>query len=119
MSRKLEIEALSADLAALDALLARSSPNDVVGRIGLESRRREIERRLLDLNEQGDEKQASVALFFGGLPVIGSRGIKAEFAGEALSSYQDLVSKIWANSENGKLPATGPLKDKDPSQLHI
>jgi hypothetical protein len=119
MSRKLEIEELSADLAALDALLARSSPNDVVGRIGLESRRREIERRLLDLREQGEEKQAAVALYFGGLPVIGSRGIKAEFASEALSSYQDLVSKIWANSETGVLRAMGPIKDKDASQLHI
>jgi hypothetical protein len=119
MIRKVELQMLSADLAALDALLNRMPDDDVAARVGLDSRRREVEARIKELGQSDDETTASVALHFGGPPVIGSRGIQAEFAGTVIANYQDLVSKIWATDESGQLPSTGPVKDKLASQLHV
>jgi hypothetical protein len=119
MTRKLELQSLKADLAAIEALLARTPANDFAGRPGLESRRSEVESRILEMQSAEQEKLANVALFFGGAPVIGSRGIKAEFAGEVISNFQDLVSKIWAASDAGDQPRKGPVKDVAASQLHV
>jgi len=119
MTRKLELQSLRADLAATDALLSRTPTNDFAGRPGLESRRNELQARLLEQQSPEQEKLGSVALFFGGGPVIGSRGIRAEFAGEVISNYQDLVSKIWASDDNSQMPNKGPVKDAAASQLHV
>lgn len=119
MTRKLELQSLKADLAAIEALLARTPENDFAGRPGLESRRGEVESRIREMRSAEEDKLANVALFFGGSPVIGSRGIKAEFAGEVISNYQDLVSKIWAAGAAGEQPPKGPVKDAAASQLHV
>jgi hypothetical protein len=115
MNQKIEAQGLTADLAALDSLLVRTPRSDVVGRISLESRKREVERLLGEVKSQGEQNQAAVALYFGGHPVVGSRGIKAEFASQIISSYQDLVSKIWASAD----AAAGPPRDTAASKLHI
>ena len=119
MSNLLEVQSLTADLAALDALLARAPKNDFGGRIGLESRRREVEEDLRRIKGCESGNLASVALFFGGRPVMGSRGIEAAFAGEAISNYQDLLSKISASGESGQIPGKGPVRNSAASQLHV
>lgn len=103
MLKKLEVDVLRADLAAVTALLAaRTEDDDPVGWLQLSSRKADIENELTQL-EAVPETRAAVALFFGGRPVLGSKGIEASFAGKAIDRYQDLVGKRYAALESGPL----------------
>lgn len=113
MPRKLELQALEAELAALKTLLAEAREvNDPVGSIQYEQRKQELEQDIMELRDV-EMHQASLALYFGGKPVFGSRGIAADFAGKALEHFQELVSKQFAKAELGALGERGrvPLKD--------
>jgi len=113
MHRKLKLEALEAELAALTSLLEDSREiKDPVGQIQYERRREELVADIESLRS-AEFHQASLALYFGGKPVFGSRGIAADFAGKALEHFQDIISKHFASSELGGLGDRGrvPLKD--------
>lgn len=118
MIRRLEHDYLSADLSAVEALLAAAPVGDVLGRMSLEERRDEVRSALSERGAEPDHT-AGTALFFGGAPVLGSRGIDADFAAEALGKYQDLVTKVWASKAHGALPATGPIRDRREARLHV
>lgn len=62
---------------------------------------------------------AEVALVFNDGPVYGARAIDAEFAGKALESYQDLVSKRMAHASTNGLGGRGPVPDKAHSRLLV
>jgi len=62
---------------------------------------------------------AHAAVYFGGAPVVGSRGIDATFASRALANYEDFVTKIWGQRQHGNLPASGPVRDRHDARLHI
>ena len=113
MHRKLELEALEAELAALTALQDGSKDfDDPVGQIQYIQKRHELEEELAALRSM-DIHQASIALYFGGAPVFGSRGIAADFAGKVIEHFQDIISKRFARTELGGLGERGrvPLKD--------
>ncbi|MGD0894028.1 MAG: hypothetical protein ABR923_21105 [Terracidiphilus sp.] len=118
MMLKLDRDQIAAELAALDALLDSLPANDHLGRIGFMARRKEISDKFASLAKRSDHR-ASLALYFGGDPVIGSLGIEAGFSTNALGSFQDLLSKVWGEAETGGLSPAGPVKDKPESQLHI
>ena len=118
MTRKLDREQLSAEVASLEAMVKSLPLNDLVGRIGFESRLEQARRKLADIDST-EERQASVALYFGGEPVVGSRGIQAEFGATVISTYQDLIAKVWATLASGNLSLRGQIRDKDAAQLHI
>ncbi len=118
MMRALELNELLAELTALDTLLATIPATDPVGRIALESRRNQVRSRINQIGEI-PENQATVALYFGGSPVIGSRAIRAEFASDALGTFQDVVSKIWFSFSGEDLGERGPVRIDASSQLHI
>lgn len=105
---------LKADLAAVSSLLEkRSEDQDPIGYLQLTARQSELEAEVARLQAEKDNK-AKVALFFGGRPVLGSRGILADFGGKMLEVYQDLVSKRYAAIERAEpLRARGviPLRD--------
>lgn len=117
MVKKLEIEALASDLATVQAMLESARlNNDFIGEAQLSERAEELSARLQGL-EQSSEITASVALFFGGRPVLGSRGVDAQFATDALNSFQSLVSKHFASMEfdeplgaRGRIRAAGEAK---------
>jgi len=117
MASQLLTQHLSAELSTLDQLLGTLPQEDVLGRIGLESRRREVADELAAL-EENPEQLASVALLFGGQPVRGSIGIESTFAADAVSTFQQLVTNIWA-SEEGNVGRRGPVERQNRSQLHI
>jgi len=118
MILKLDREQLAAEISALDMLLASLPANDVLGRIGLEARRNELRGRF-ELLAGADERRAKIALYFGGDPVVGSLGVQAGFGTKVVSSFQDLITKVWGTGEAGQLPAMGPIPDRAASQLHI
>jgi hypothetical protein len=115
--KKLDRDFAEADLKSVSGLLATLRDEDVLARIGLEGRQRELEERIAGLGPI-DERTASATLFFGGNPVIGSQGIETEFAGMAITKFQDIVSKVLANDIGG-LGQRGIVPNKGASTLHI
>lgn len=66
-----------------------------------------------------DKKEAKVALFFSGKPVIGSAGIDAYFTSKVLQPFQNMVKTDFAQRIMGKIGGRGPAKGSSESQLFI
>ena len=120
MMKRLELDSLKADLAAVEALLAcRTASDDPIGWIQYSSRKTELQRQIAEIESKPDH-HASVALFFGGRPVIGSRGIIADFAGKMLEQYQEMVSKRNAAIELGEpLSSRGTIPKRANAQMMV
>src|SRR5829696_4299892 len=99
MLSKLEVDAAQADLAAVESLLGQHSRQaDPVGWLQFSKRREALQRQISELQTKVSTG-ASVALFFGRLPVLGSRGIKADFGTKAVEQFQDVVTKRFADHQ--------------------
>jgi hypothetical protein len=118
MARKTESDEIRADLASVEALLGAVPEGDILGRRSLTARRDILAHELATLPAQA-QPSAHAAVYFGGAPVVGSRGIDATFASKALANYEDFVTKIWAQRQHGNLPASGPVRDRHEARLHI
>jgi hypothetical protein len=119
MLKKLELEALQADISNVERLLAaRTQDEDPIGYFQLSRRQAEL-RSKFEAIQGSLEKSASVALFFGGPPVFGSKGIRADFAGRVIEVFQDLVSKSFATAESGTLAERGPVPLRGNAQLML
>lgn len=116
--RKLDRDFAQADLAAINSLIGQLTDDDVMARMGLESRRDELLDTITSFDQQAPASLASAALFFGGAPVVGNRGIESEFGSGAIAKFQDLVAKVLAH-ENGGLGQRGPVPTKAAATLHI
>jgi hypothetical protein len=116
--RRLERDFVHADMAAVSSLLSQLSEQDVMARFGLEARLEELQRAVARLEAPEDHPLASAALFFGGQPVVGTRGIESEFAGNVVNKFQDFVAKVLAQ-EAGGLGQRGVVPNKGASTLHI
>lgn len=120
MPKKLNIDSLSSEIATLNELLSSARQSgDFVGEMQLEHRISELSSKLESLREDTVFNSASVALFFGGQPVLGSKGIAADFAGTALEQFQNLIAKVFANNEVGDLGERGKVPFKANSALMV
>ncbi|MDH5652881.1 MAG: hypothetical protein OEZ39_13575 [Gammaproteobacteria bacterium] len=121
MPKKLNIDSLSSEITTVnDLLLSARQSGDFVGEMQLEHRLNKLTKKLEKLKENTfADNSASVALFFGGQPVLGSKGIAAEFAGLALEQFQNLISKVFATSEVGELGKRGKVPFKANSELMV
>lgn len=121
MPKKLSINSLSSEITTLNELLSSARQSgDIVGEMQLEHRIGELTNKLETLKEKTlTDNSASVALFFGGQPVLGSKGIAAEFAGVALEQFQNLIAKVFANNEVGDLGGRGRVPFKANSELMV
>ena len=118
MMRRQERETVRADLAAVQNLIElRKEDDDPVGWAQLSFRKHDLEDQLAGLSEESPSKQ-SVGLIFGGRPVMGSRGIAAEFGAVAIGNFQALVSTRFA-SMDGAVGERGPLPHRDRTQMLI
>lgn len=120
MMQSLVLDALKADLAAVTSLLQkRTEEQDPIGHLQLTARQSELEAEVDRLQQEKTHK-AKVALFFGGRPVLGSRGVSADFGGKMLEIYQDLVSKRYAAIERTEpLRARGTIPLRDNTKLLV
>jgi len=117
--RKLELDSLQAELSTLDALLARrTEKEDPLGWLQLTHRRADVAARLARM-ESNSPAHAEVAVFFGGLPVVGSRGIRADFAADAINHFQVLVTKRMIGQAMGPLATRGPIPRRDISTMLV
>jgi hypothetical protein len=98
---KLHRDALKSDIESAKAILHELGARDPLGTMT-------FNRRLAALNEElsnleGEAKNfANVALVFDGGPVRGSSAIDANFAGQALQEYQELITKHVARSTHSE-----------------
>lgn len=119
MLKKLELQALRADMSAIERLLqGRTSEDDPLGYLQLSKRRQALSAKLAEV-ESVVQHKAAVMLFFAGGPVVGSRGIDAAFAGKTVGLFQDLVSKQFAMEEVGELGRRGPVALQPNSDLLV
>jgi hypothetical protein len=119
MLPKLELDALSADLGAISALLAKKSEQkDPIGYLQLLERKQEVETAIMAVKDQS-MGHAAVGLFFGGTPVIGSKGVLAKFAGKAIEAFQEVVSRQLAFDELSSLGSRGPVPFALEKQLMV
>ncbi|MGC8490375.1 MAG: hypothetical protein ACP5SH_01440 [Syntrophobacteraceae bacterium] len=119
MPHRLRLEALQAEISALDALLKEAiEVGDPVGEYQLSQRKGSLEAEIANLLKE-HRKTASVALFFGGKPVFGSRGVSAGFVGNALGQFQDLVSKVYATFELGRIGERGPVPHRQVTNMMV
>lgn len=116
--RKLERDHRHAEMAGVNKLLSQLDAGDVMARFGLEARREELRELIAAAETETEEMAASAILYFAGRPVTGTRGIESEFAGAAVSKFQDLVAKVTAQ-EAGTLGQRGVVPNKGLSTLHI
>ena len=118
MVRKLDRDALESQINGIDSLMASLDQEDEVGRVSLQFRKDQLAAQLDSLQREFVSTGAVVLSFEGG-PVVGSRGVDAEFAADALHSYQDLIAKQMAAFETGGLAQRGPVPDKSSARLNI
>lgn len=119
MPNKLVIDSLRAELASIEKLLEEAIRiDDPVGKLQYEYRFQEIKKEIEELSKQ-PECKASVALFFSGKPVLGSKGVQADFAGSILENFQDLIAKRFASVELGAMGSRGPVPLGSTTQLMV
>ena len=116
--QKLARDRTAAELKSIESLLAGLTEEDVMARISLEDRRDDLQNNLAEMAVEFEDGLASAALFFGGRPVAGQRGVESEFAGTAVAKFQDLVAKLLVQ-EIGELGQRGPVPNKAMSTMHI
>lgn len=119
MPRKLKIEGIGAEIASLDALLRSAQEyGDAISEYQLSRKKADLEQEL-DSLAQAAANRASVALLFAGGPVVGSRGISADFAGGMLEHFQSLVTRTFAAAELGALGGRGPVPMRQATDLMV
>ena len=119
MLRKLRLDSLKAELGGVQAQLSMSEEyGDLVGAHQFKRRIEQILEEIASL-EESEPTKASVALYFSGRPVMGTRGIAADFAGRCLEHYQDLVSKTFARKELGSIGERGPVPLRQSTDLMV
>ena len=117
---QLEQQYLRANLAQARLLLAGAQDDDdPIGQHQYTQLVRELADKLDALPRAIEHAPASVALFFGGRPVVGSQGIHAEFSSKALDGFQKIVSQRFAAEELGPLASKGRVPLKDNTHLLI
>lgn len=119
MPRRLTLNSLTSDKFAVEKLLNEAIEyGDIAGEMQYSARLDNLKKEIAEL-EDVTPTNASVALFFGGKPVLGSKGILASFAGHVLDDFQELINKTFAFKENGGLGDRGKIALKANSDLMV
>ena len=113
------VASLEAQRAELEALVIEAEADgDVVGRMNFETRLGVVKEKLAELRRQ-DDKIGEIALLFDGAPVYGSQTIDANFAAQALSYFQSIITTLFASSLKGELAQRGKIKGSEMAALNI
>ena len=115
MLKKFELDYLTADLAAVDALLAsRSEAQSPFSFFQYTCRKAALEEEVRRVSAHPD-LHAELGIFFGGTPVMGARGINADFALKALDDLQSLIAEKYARTAAAPLEQSGHVAFNDMS----
>lgn len=81
----------------------------------LKQRKEDLEKELNSL--PAGIKQPRTILFFTGKPVLGSRGIDAEFAAKVMEPFIEMVKTQYVASKHGSVGSRGPRRDESEARL--
>lgn len=109
-------ESLSSEIRELEKLLEGIPSTAVIQRISLESRLKSA-RQALE-REMAAPTPSRARLTFRGRPVVGSRGMSADFGGKASTAFADAFAAVVAGL-NESLQFMGPIPDRAKNQLLI
>lgn len=108
---------LLAERSTLTRLFGQTPEVNVIDRMSLQSRLRQVEQRIAAL--PADEREpARVRLTFRGRPVVGSHGVFAQFGMDATKAFTDAVAMLAAGISR-PLADVGPIPGRDQNQLLI
>jgi hypothetical protein len=107
---------LVAEKATLESLVSSLEEDNVLERLGLESRLDDVTAELASLGDVVGRTAESELVFYG-RPVHSSTGIDARFTSAVIFAYQDLVAKTPA--AKSELRPAGPIPDAHLSRLHV
>ena len=108
---------VASEIQELESLLASIPEENVIDRMSLEARLATARETLSSLPPQRDNQK--VKLVFRGKPVLGSRGISADFSAKATSVFSDAFAAVAATLSEGLRSDMGPIPDRDKNQLFI
>lgn len=111
-----ERQTLLSEIEELGAILASIPEENVIERVGFESRLKQARARLGDAQPTVHREKTRVT--FRGAPVFGSQGIAADFGSKASGYFADAFAAIVASMGSG-LRYMGPIPDKARNQLTI
>ena len=112
-----EYRFLLSEIATLNKLIDQSDQSDVIGRMSLEARLREVQEQL-EAYEGFSPRLVNASLTFRGNPVVGSRGIDAAFGPDAVKSFANAVTLVGA-SDHAPLSSTGRVPHREDYRLII
>lgn len=115
---KAEREAILAEKAHVEALLGDQVSLDPLAQRSLASRLATLDQELAALGAR-TTTMATAELLFSGEPVVGTRGIEANFAAQSIEAFQTLVASIHASGRPGGLAPAGPIPLQHESRLFI
>lgn len=108
--------AVASEIEELEALLSEIPEDNLINRMGLESRLKKAKAAVQEISKIPVLSKAR--LTFRGKPVVGSHGVSAEFAAKASSFFTDAFTAVVAGL-NENLRYMGPIPDKQKNQLLI
>ena len=108
---------LLSERGTLKRLINGSPPSDMIGRVSLQYRLKQVEEELAAY-EGYSPRLVNARLTFRGKPVVGSRGVNADFATKTVKAFAQSVARIGAGWR-APLPATGPIPDSAEFQLLV
>lgn len=111
-----ERQTLLSEINELDAILASIPEENVIERIGFETRLAEARAKLAVIQPSSTPEKTRVT--FRGAPVLGSHGIAADFGAKASGYFAEAFAAIVASMREG-LRYMGPIPDKARNQLAI
>ena len=112
-----EYQSLLSEQAELRRLVETRSPGNVFGKASLQWRLEKVEAKLVPY--QGLSWQTDrVRLLFRGAPVMGQRGVLAEFGGSAVNQFAEAVAVV-GSSLSGELADGGAVPRRDQYRLEI
>lgn len=111
-----EYISISSEIKELGLLLAEIPEENVIERMGLQSRLKSAQSAIAGITEYQLTHKAR--LTFRGKPVFGSHGIAADFATKAAGAFTDAVAAIAAGLAED-MRYMGPIPDKQKNQLLI
>lgn len=100
----------------LEQLIAQAPAADFIGRMSLQSRLKNIQKQIDNVEVERLTKKAIIT--FRGKPVNGSQGITAEFTGKAIESLNNMVASIVASQQN-ILKYHGAIPNREQNALMI
>ena len=113
-----ELSSINAEADQVRSLLDGLDSADFLNRMSLETRLEHLTSLANELHQTVQRPVTTSRILFKGEPVLGTRGIVADFATKAMGAFSDSLTAVAA-SLNISLPPMGPIPNRQDHQIMI